>query len=77
LCRAAILLGASEKLQEISSTALLLIRREDFERVIAKTRAQLDEVKFTEAWTQGREMLADQILAYSLSNNMEASDNSL
>ena len=50
LCRAVTLLGASEKLQEISSTALLLIRREEFERVIANTRAQLDEVKFTEAW---------------------------
>jgi hypothetical protein len=56
------LLGASERLCEITSTPLPLVRREEYERVIAKARTQLDEADFIEAWTKGREMSVDQTM---------------
>jgi tetratricopeptide (TPR) repeat protein len=72
--RAATLLGASEKLREISSTSLPLIRRKDYERANANARAQLDEAKFNGAWAKGREMSVDQTVAYALGENTEISE---
>ena len=69
--RATTLLGASEKLCEITSTHLPLIRREEYERAIANARAQLDEAKFNEAWAKGREMSVDETIAYALDASAE------
>jgi tetratricopeptide (TPR) repeat protein len=72
--RAATLLGASEKLREITSTPLPLIRREENERASANTRAQLGDAKFNGAWAKGREMSVDQTVAYALGENSEISE---
>ena len=72
--RAATLLGASEKLREITSTSLPLIRREEYERAIVNARAQLDEEKFNGVWARGREMLVDQTVAYAIGESAEISE---
>ena len=72
--RAATLLGASEKLREITSTSLPLIRREEYERANANARAQLDEAKFNGIWAKGWEMSVDQTVAYALGENAEISE---
>ena len=64
--RAATLLGASEKLCEITSSPLPLIRREEYELTIIEARHQLDEAQFIRAWAKGREMSLDQAVAYAL-----------
>jgi predicted ATPase/DNA-binding SARP family transcriptional activator len=72
--RAAILLGAGEKLREISSIPLPQIRKEDYDRSIASTRTQLNEVKFNEFWSKGQEMVVEQVIAYALSESAEFSE---
>lgn len=64
--RAATLLGASEKLREITSTALPLIRREAYERVFANTCTHLEGAIFNGVWAKGREMSVDQAVAYAI-----------
>ncbi len=63
---AAALLGASEKLCEITSSPLPQVRREEYEIAISKARIQLDEAQFIQAWAKGREMSFDQAVDYAL-----------
>jgi predicted ATPase/DNA-binding SARP family transcriptional activator/Tfp pilus assembly protein PilF len=72
--RAATLLGASEKLRQITSTSLPLIRRDEYERAIANVRGQLDEAQFNEFWARGREMSVDQTVAYAIGESGEHLD---
>ena len=69
--RAVILLGACEKLLKITSSHLLLIRREEYEHTVANTHARLDEATFNKGWAKGREMSVDQTVAYAIGDSAE------
>ena len=57
---AAHLLGAAEALREALGTPLPPVYRLDYERVVAKARAQLGNKHFARAWAEGRAMTLEQ-----------------
>jgi predicted ATPase/DNA-binding SARP family transcriptional activator len=71
--KAAILLGASEKLLENTSTCLMQLRREEYEHITANTRIQLDETEFNRLWAKGRELSVDQTIEYALGEGKDIS----
>jgi hypothetical protein len=54
------LLGAAEALREAIGTPLPPVYRLDYERVVAKARAQLGNEHFSRAWAEGRAMTLEQ-----------------
>jgi hypothetical protein len=60
--RAARLLGAAAALGE-SVGASHLVHHEQYERVLAATRAGLDQATFTQAWAAGRALAPEEIAA--------------
>jgi predicted ATPase/transcriptional regulator with XRE-family HTH domain len=67
--RAACLLGAAARLRETTGNPMAPDYYEVSERVIAQTRAQLDEAAFAAAWAEGYAMTLDQAIAYALSES--------
>jgi hypothetical protein len=60
------LLGAAEALREAISAPLPAADRAEYERVVATVRAGLDEGMLEQAWSQGRAMTLQQVMAYVL-----------
>jgi hypothetical protein len=58
--RAALLLGAAASLGEAVGVALL-VHHEQYERILAATRAALDAATFDAAWTAGRSLSTEAI----------------
>lgn len=54
--QAAQFFGAAERLREIIGAPLPPVERPVYERNVAAVRAQLDELAFSRAWAEGREM---------------------
>lgn len=63
---AARLWGAAEALREAIGTPVPPVYRLDYERVVAKARAQLGSETFARAWAQGRTMTLEQAVAEQL-----------
>jgi tetratricopeptide (TPR) repeat protein len=63
LVRAADLWGAAEALREAIGTPIPSVYRLDYERVVAKVRAQLGNETFARAWAGGRSMTPEQAMA--------------
>jgi hypothetical protein len=59
---AADLWGAAEALREAIGTPIPPVYRLDYERVVAKVRAQLGNETFAKAWAEGRNMTPEQAL---------------
>jgi predicted ATPase len=59
--RAARLFGAAEALRAPVNSAINLVDQPEYERQIASLRAELDEVTFTSAWTEGQTMTLEQV----------------
>jgi predicted ATPase/DNA-binding CsgD family transcriptional regulator len=55
--------GAAEALREVRRTPLPPVYRVDYERSVAAARIQLGEQAFAAAWTEGRMMSLEQVLA--------------
>jgi len=55
--------GASEALREAIGTPIPPVYRLDYERAVAKARAQLDNEAFARAWAEGRSMTPEQAMA--------------
>jgi predicted ATPase/DNA-binding XRE family transcriptional regulator len=67
--RAAHLLGSVKDAVQILAGGSILdenIDKMDYERALAVTRAQLDELAFNAAWEQGRAMTMEQAIVYAL-----------
>ncbi|MBK9940459.1 MAG: helix-turn-helix domain-containing protein [Kouleothrix sp.] len=64
--RAARLLGAAEGCGEMNNWQMDSTDRADYERIVATTRAQLDEVTFASDWAAGRALTLEQAIAYAL-----------
>lgn len=64
--RAARLGGAAEALRESLDIPLPPVERTHHERMVAATRAQLEEETWEAAWAEGRTMPLDQAIAYAL-----------
>lgn len=64
--RAARLLGAAEAIRKEIHVELEAIDRDDHERFLAMTRAQLDENSLAHAWGEGRAMNHRRAIAYGL-----------
>lgn len=64
--RAARLFGAAEMLSETTSLRMDRIKRADYDRAVAASRAQLDDRTFAAAWAAGRAMSLEQTIAYAL-----------
>jgi len=64
--RAARLLAAVPALWAGSYASWWPNERDDFERVVSATRAQLDEAEFAAAWAEGQAMPLEQIIAEAL-----------
>ena len=60
---AARLWGAAEALREALGTPVPPVYRLDYERVVAKARAQPGSETFARAWAQGRTMTLEQAVA--------------
>jgi non-specific serine/threonine protein kinase len=71
--RAARLLGASEVLLEAAGAPLYAYARDRalHERAVEELRSRLGEETFTAAWTEGRAMSPEQVVAYALSEEGE------
>ncbi|MDQ6794307.1 MAG: hypothetical protein M3067_05740 [Chloroflexota bacterium] len=65
--RAARLLGAAEALRELAESPILAFERPEYEVQVGHLREELDEGAFTWAWAEGREMNADDAVAFALS----------
>jgi DNA-binding CsgD family transcriptional regulator len=63
--RAARLFGAVEALREVSHIALPPLRRAAHARTVGGIRAHLDEATFVAAWSHGRAMPLEQVIAYA------------
>jgi hypothetical protein len=61
--RSARLYGAAEAWREAAGLLLPPVDRAAYERDLAATRAQLDEVAFAAAWAEGRALLPEQAVA--------------
>ena len=72
--RGATLLGASEKLREITPTPIMRIRREAFEHSISIAHSLLSEIEFDKAWKRGREMTLDQAVAFAINEGVNNSE---
>ena len=66
--RAARLLGAAEALREAAASPILGIERPEYDEKVARLRAELDEAALRSAWAEGREMKADEAVAFALSD---------
>jgi len=60
---AARLWGAAHAMRESMNAPLPMVFRMEYEQAIATARAQMGEKLFTAAWTQGRAMTLEQVLA--------------
>jgi tetratricopeptide (TPR) repeat protein/DNA-binding CsgD family transcriptional regulator len=63
--RAARLFGAVEALREVSNISLPPLRRAAYDHTVGGIRAQLDESAFGAAWSHGRAMLLEQVIAHA------------
>jgi tetratricopeptide (TPR) repeat protein len=63
LVRAAHLWGASEALREAIGTPIPPVYRLDYERAVAKVRAQSGNEAFARAWAEGRGMMPEQAIS--------------
>ncbi|HEU5430491.1 MAG TPA: LuxR C-terminal-related transcriptional regulator [Thermomicrobiales bacterium] len=61
--RAARLFGAAERLRETMAAPIPLAGRETYERDIARVRAKMDETAFAAAWSAGRTLPLEQVIA--------------
>jgi tetratricopeptide (TPR) repeat protein len=64
--RAARLLGAAERLREISHAARLTYQQPEYEQAVATLRAQLPAPEMDAAWAAGRGLGVDEAVAYAL-----------
>ena len=64
--RAARLLGAAEALRAASSAPRWPKARDDFDRLVSATRAQLEEAEYAAAWAEGQAMPIEAIIAEAL-----------
>jgi tetratricopeptide (TPR) repeat protein len=64
--RAARLLGVTTAFREATLTQPMAARRQELDRILAATRAELDEATFEAAWAEGRAMSLEQAIAYAL-----------
>jgi len=64
--RAAWLFGAAEALREAVGAFVLPLYRAEYDRGVAATRAGLDDVAFSAAWSEGRAMTPEQAVEYAL-----------
>ncbi len=62
--RAAKLFGAAEVLRETVGMPLLESEYESYEKDVAAIRKDLNEEKFTQAWSAGRAMTMEQVIAF-------------
>jgi tetratricopeptide (TPR) repeat protein len=65
--RAARLLGAAEALREVAESPLLAMERTEYDAEVARLREEPDQVALRSAWAEGREMTADEAVAFALS----------
>jgi hypothetical protein len=64
--RAARLLGASEALNSANGSAFDPVDRVEYDRILAATRARLDQESFDAAWSAGQAITLDQAIAEAL-----------
>lgn len=64
--RAVTLLGAAEPLRALIDSAMTVVERAEYEQALAALQTQLDQGKFTQAWTAGQSMSMDQAIQYAL-----------
>lgn len=60
------LLGAGESLLREVGIGLGPVKQEDYDRHLARARADLDQLTFEAAWTEGRAMTLEQSIKYAL-----------
>ena len=63
---AARLLGAAEALREAISAPLTPDSRVEYDQSVDAIRSQVDEMTFSQAWDEGREMTLEQAVEYAL-----------
>ena len=64
--RAALLFGAAEVLREQLGTPMPPVYRDDYDKYLPRTRAQLDAATFSARWNEGRAMTLEQAIAFAL-----------
>ena len=65
--RAAVLLGAAERLREEAGAGMLAIERAEYESQLTLVRESLDTAEFEHAWAEGRAMSTDDAVALAQS----------
>jgi hypothetical protein len=68
--RAAVLLGAGEGIRD--KTGFAVYDREERERIVAASRADLDAAEFARRWADGRAMTLEEAAAYALGRASDA-----
>jgi hypothetical protein len=64
--RGATLLGATEALREKIQSPVAPVARQEYDRDVARIRAQLHLPEFTVAWANGRSLSLDQAIESAL-----------
>jgi len=67
--RAARLFGAAEAMREPVDSKIDLVDQPEYERQVSAVCGQLDEARFTKAWTEGRGMSIEQSIEYALGSS--------
>jgi hypothetical protein len=66
--RAARLFGAAEALRELAEAAMTGLEGDAYRAEVARRRDELEEGALAAAWAEGRQMTADQAVAFALSD---------
>ncbi len=64
--RGAVLFGATEALREMIQSPVAPVSRREYDRDVARIRAQLTPDKFAEAWASGRRLSLEQAVERAL-----------
>lgn len=65
--RAARLFGAAEAIREVAEAPMTALEGEEYGAEISRLREELDVGTLASAWTEGRQMGADEAVAFALS----------